>query len=49
MDHLPEICDSTDEVGKLLPKAAEELGLAPGIPVISAAATSAFVPSAPDV
>ena len=35
MDHLPEICDSTDEVGKLLPKAAEELGLAPGIPVIS--------------
>ena len=35
MNHLPELCESTDEVGKLLPKAAEELGLAPGISVIS--------------
>ena len=35
MEHLPEICDSTDEVGKLLPNAAEELGLAPGTSVIS--------------
>ena len=29
MKHLPDLCESTDEVGKLLPKAAEELGLAP--------------------
>lgn len=35
MKHLPDLCESTDEVGKLLPKAAEELGLAPGISVIS--------------
>lgn len=35
MKHLPDICASTDEVGGLLPKAAEELGLAPGTSVIS--------------
>lgn len=35
MDHLPSICASADEVGKLLPQAAEELGLAPGTPVFS--------------
>ncbi len=35
MKHLPELCDSTDKVGDLLPKAAEELGLEPGIPVFS--------------
>lgn len=33
--HLPAICDSSDEVGKLLPKAADELNLAAGTPVIS--------------
>lgn len=33
--HLPELCKSTDEVGKLLPEPAEELGLTPGTSVIS--------------
>ncbi|MCI9214613.1 MAG: carbohydrate kinase [Oscillospiraceae bacterium] len=37
MDHLPELCDSTDQVGTLLPRAAEELGLAEGTPVFSGA------------
>ena len=37
MDHLPELCDSTDQVGGLLPRAAEELGLAEGTPVFSGA------------
>lgn len=35
MKHLPDLCESTDEVGKLLPEAAQELGLAPGTSVIS--------------
>ncbi|MCK9218195.1 MAG: FGGY-family carbohydrate kinase [Firmicutes bacterium] len=35
MNHLPDLCDSTDKVGALLPKAAEELGLASGTPVFS--------------
>lgn len=35
MRHLPEICECTDSVGPLLDSAAEELGLKPGIPVIS--------------
>lgn len=35
MRHLPELCDSTDQVGSLLPAAAEELGLAPGTAVFS--------------
>lgn len=35
MKHLPEICASTDEVGKLLPEAAQELGLAEGTAVFS--------------
>ncbi len=35
MRHLPELCASTDQVGALLPQAAEELGLAPGTPVYS--------------
>lgn len=44
MKHLPDLCESTDEVGKLLPKAAEELGLAPGISVISGgSAISPFI------
>ena len=34
-DHLPELCESTDTVGPLLPKAAEELGLAAGTPVLA--------------
>jgi len=33
--HLPEICDSTDVVGPLLPEAAEELGLTVDTVVIS--------------
>ena len=40
MDHLPELCDSTDQVGKLLPRGAEELGLAAGTPVFSAPSTA---------
>lgn len=35
MRHLPELCASTDQVGSLLPAAAEELGLAPGTAVFS--------------
>lgn len=35
MDHLPGLCKSTDVVGGLTDKAAEELGLAVGTPVIS--------------
>ena len=35
MKHLPEVCASTDEVGKMLPHAAAELGLAEGTPVFS--------------
>ncbi|GAB1476827.1 xylulokinase [Bacillota bacterium] len=35
MKHLPETCASTDKVGDLLPKSAEELGLSPGTPVFS--------------
>jgi xylulokinase len=35
MKHLPELCECTDQVGGLLPEAAEELGLAAGIPVFS--------------
>ena len=33
MEHLPDIIKATDQVGGLAQKAAEELGLAPGIPV----------------
>ena len=35
MKHLPELCECTDVLGGLLPKAAEELGLLEGTPVIS--------------
>ncbi len=35
MKHLPEVCKSTDKVGNLLPKAAEDLGLAADTPVFS--------------
>ena len=35
MDHLPNLCDSTAEVGRLLPQAAEELGLTTEVSVIS--------------
>ncbi len=36
--HLPELCESTDEVGKLKKGSAEELGLAEGTPVVSGGA-----------
>ncbi len=35
MRHLPKTCASTDQVGTLHTKAAEDLGLAPGTPVFS--------------
>lgn len=35
MGHLPELCGSTDQVGRLLPQAAAELGLAEGTPVFA--------------
>ena len=35
MDHLPELCDSTDQVGALLPQSAAALGMASGTPVFS--------------
>lgn len=35
MEKLPEVCECTDSVGGLLPLAADELGLAAGIPVIA--------------
>lgn len=35
MNHLPELCESTDVVGGVTSNAAEELGLAPGTKVIS--------------
>lgn len=35
MNHLPEVCESTDKVGDLLPQSAEDLGLAPGTPVFA--------------
>lgn len=35
MEKLPEVCESTDNVGGLRPQAAAELGLTAGIPVIS--------------
>lgn len=35
MNHLPDLCESTDNVGGLLAKAAEDLGLLEGTPVFS--------------
>jgi len=35
MEHLPELCNSSDMVGELLPGPAEELGLLPGTAVIA--------------
>ena len=35
MRHLPELCDSTDRIGGLLPVSAAELGLAEGTPVFA--------------
>ena len=35
MGKLPEVCESTDTVGGLLPERAKELGLSEGIPVVS--------------
>jgi xylulokinase len=41
--HMPEIVDSTDEVGTLLPKPAKELGLRSGIPVFSGGSDAALI------
>ncbi len=35
INHLPDICESTDIIGELTEEAAEELGLSPGTAVIS--------------
>jgi len=41
--HMPEIVNSTDEVGALLPEPAAELGLHPGIPVFSGGSDAALI------
>jgi xylulokinase len=43
MDHLPEICRSTDMVGKLTEKAADELGLLPGTPVFAGGGDASLI------
>jgi xylulokinase len=43
MDHLPAICKSTDKVGLLRDKAAQELGLAPGTPVFSGGGDASLI------
>lgn len=42
-EHMPEIVESTDEVGVLLDEAAAELGLRPGIPVFSGGSDAALI------
>ncbi|MBQ3417151.1 MAG: FGGY-family carbohydrate kinase [Ruminococcus sp.] len=42
-DHMPPIIDCTDQVGELTKKAAEDLGLAPGIPVFGGGGDTTFV------
>ena len=42
-DHMPEIIDCTDRAGTLTSKAAEELGLVPGIPVYGGGGDTTFV------
>lgn len=42
-DHLPEIIDSTDQVGPLRPEQAEELGLAPGTPVFGGGGDASLI------
>ena len=41
--HMPEIVNSTDEVGPLLPTAAAELGLRPGIPIFSGGSDASLI------
>lgn len=43
MSHLPEICKSTDLVGKLTEKAAAELGLMPGTPVFAGGGDASLI------
>ncbi len=43
MKHLPEIVLSTDQVGGITPKAAEELGLAEGTPVFSGGGDASLI------
>lgn len=42
-EHMPEIIDCTDKVGGLTKRAAEELGLAEGIPVFGGGGDTTFV------
>ena len=42
-EHMPEIIDCTEIAGRLTKKAAEELGLAPGIPVFGGGGDTTFV------
>ena len=42
-DHMPEIIDCTDKVGGLTQKAADDLGLAEGIPVFGGGGDTTFV------
>ncbi len=43
MEHLPEIIDSTDKAGVLLPEAAEELGLKPGTAVFGGGGDASLI------
>ena len=43
-EHLPDICKSTDEVGPLTAKAAEDLGLVPGIAVFGGGGDASLIP-----
>ena len=43
MDHLPEICKSTDLVGTITEKAAGELGLLPGTPVFAGGGDASLI------
>jgi xylulokinase len=42
-EHLPDIVKSTDKVGSLTDKSAEELGLAPGTPVFSGGGDASLI------
>lgn len=42
-DHLPDVCKSTDQVGTITEKAAEELGLAYGTPVFSGGGDASLI------
>ncbi|MBQ4206730.1 MAG: FGGY-family carbohydrate kinase, partial [Clostridia bacterium] len=43
IDHLPQIIKSTDKAGELLPEAAQELGLAAGIPVFGGGSDASLI------